>query len=399
MQAAKSSSARRAASLLVLAPVALLAATGCPPEACECVDEDGDGFCINVCGGEPVDCDDEDAFVFPGAADHYLDGYDYDCSGGDLGGVGAPCSSDAHCTGVCNISSGRCAASPEDCRRPGDEDGDGQADCSDLECSAICLDLADALCAAPGTAGAAQSAPAERSAENACNGFDAGTAYVVDPGAPGQAGELTMWLAGGLGTLDVRTSACEEAGDCTSGTSASQPLRRFWAGGERLWVVVPGAATHTFYWSFEPIICGDGVVGASEQCDDGNELGDDGCSESCQLELDFDVCSVATPLNLGVTTVKTGDGTLVVETECGPSEGQPERAFALPVTSGEIRIAWTADAPVVISPRRPDCAYLPDVCEGPAQSGVIELDLDQRPASYLLVDGAANLQIVVETID
>jgi len=36
--------------------------------------------------------------------------------------------------------------------------------------------------------------------------------------------------------------------------------------------------------SCEPEVCGDSVVGCSEQCDDGNTLSDDGCSPTCTCE-------------------------------------------------------------------------------------------------------------------
>ena len=34
--------------------------------------------------------------------------------------------------------------------------------------------------------------------------------------------------------------------------------------------------------------CGDGVVSGTEECDDGNNLNDDGCSQSCKFEIGFD---------------------------------------------------------------------------------------------------------------
>lgn len=397
MQAAKPS--RRLLGAVAFLPAVLLGASGCPAGDCECVDEDGDGFCTVSCIGGPTDCDDTDAFVFPGAADHHEDGYDFDCNGHDLGGVGSPCSTDAHCTGICNVSSKLCVAAPEDCRSPGDEDGDGLPDCRDPECAAECVTLTNELCAAPGMSGATNTPPATRLAENACNGFDVATAYELVPGQVGENGQLTLWVEGGAGAFELRTEACAEPGLCLRGLTWVAPLQRTWPGGEPLWVIVPGAASHNLHWSYTSAVCGDGSVAVPEQCDDGNLDDGDGCSAACQLEPDFDVCSVATPLNLGITTVSTQDGTMVVETECGATEGQRERAFALPVTTGKIRVAWSADAPVVLSPRRSDCAYLPGVCEGPAQSGVVDFDLDQRPAEFLLVDGAANLQIVVETLD
>lgn len=397
MRPAKSS--RHLLGALAFLPVALLGVTGCPADDCECVDEDGDGFCTASCSGDLIDCDDTDAFVFPGAADHHEDGYDFDCNGHDLGGVGAPCSNDTHCTGICNVSAGVCVAAPEDCRRRGDEDGDGLADCSDIECAAECVALTGELCAAPAMSGTTQTPPTSRLAENVCNGFDVATAYQLVPGQAGENGQLTMWVEGGSGTFELRTEGCGELGLCFSGLTSVAPLQRIWPGGEPLWVVVPGAASHTLYWSYASAVCGDGTVAVPEQCDDGNLADGDGCSASCQLELDFDVCGAATPLNLGITTVSTLEGTMVVETECGPMEGQRERAFALPVTTGRIRVAWSADAPVVLSPRRSDCAYLPGVCEGPALSGVVEFDLDQRPAEFLLIDGAANVQLIIEVLD
>ena len=88
MRAARSS--KRILPLLALMPVALLGVTGCPLDECECVDEDGDGFCVDSCAGTLADCNDDNAFVIPGAADHHQDGFDFDSNGDDLGGPGAP---------------------------------------------------------------------------------------------------------------------------------------------------------------------------------------------------------------------------------------------------------------------------------------------------------------------
>ena len=78
-------------------PVALLGVTGCPLDECECVDEDGDGFCVDSCAGTLADCNDDNAFVIPGAADHHQDGFDFDSNGDDLGGPGAPSLSGGLC--------------------------------------------------------------------------------------------------------------------------------------------------------------------------------------------------------------------------------------------------------------------------------------------------------------
>jgi cysteine-rich repeat protein len=44
-------------------------------------------------------------------------------------------------------------------------------------------------------------------------------------------------------------------------------------------------ASYVLDVGFTPIICGDTVVGPTEQCDDGNTMDGDGCSATCQLEI------------------------------------------------------------------------------------------------------------------
>ena len=58
--------------------------------------------------------------------------------------------------------------------------------------------------------------------------------------------------------------------------------------------------------------CGDGIIEAGEQCDDGNSMPGDGCSGTCQIEPNY-VCP--TPGQPCVSTVVCGDGVV------GPGEG------------------------------------------------------------------------------
>ena len=46
-------------------------------------------------------------------------------------------------------------------------------------------------------------------------------------------------------------------------------------------IAVGGSRLEAFV--FEP--CGNGKAAAAEQCDDGNEVSGDGCSDTCRLEL------------------------------------------------------------------------------------------------------------------
>jgi hypothetical protein len=52
------------------------------PAVCTCTDADNDGFYLEVgCGSSPVDCNDADAAVNPGAAEVEGDSIDNDCDG------------------------------------------------------------------------------------------------------------------------------------------------------------------------------------------------------------------------------------------------------------------------------------------------------------------------------
>ena len=114
-------------------------------------DADGDGFAIAAAGcpsGAPVDCDDGDPEVFPGAEEQ-CDGVDQDCSGAadeafDVDGDGQ-----AGCAGDCDdldpenaqILPERCDGADNDCDGEADEgfdaDGDGvrtcRGDCDDQD--------------------------------------------------------------------------------------------------------------------------------------------------------------------------------------------------------------------------------------------------------------------------
>ena len=82
-------------------------------------DQDGDGFVGTA------DCDDEDATVFPGAADACNDGLDSDCSGGDAPDADQDGFEDAGCS---------TATLPADC---GDTAPDINPDATDLSCDGL----------------------------------------------------------------------------------------------------------------------------------------------------------------------------------------------------------------------------------------------------------------------
>jgi len=62
------------------------------------------------------------------------------------------------------------------------------------------------------------------------------------------------------------------------------------AGSKRYIVLSPAAAEGSYFVEFTTLGCGDGIIDEGEQCDDGNNSSEDGCSASCSFEPGFD-CS------------------------------------------------------------------------------------------------------------
>lgn len=104
--------------------------------------------------------------------------------------------------------------------------------------------------------------------------------------------------------LGLRKPTCVLAGPAfacanDSGKGNEETLAMPVAAGETLWIVVDGKTANDFGRfsldvTIDPSGCGDGffVPSATEECDDGNVTGGDGCSATCKLEpkAGVDVC-------------------------------------------------------------------------------------------------------------
>src|SRR5205085_10094822 len=80
-----------------------------------------------------------------------------------------------------------------------------------------------------------------------------------------------------------------------------------------------------------PIVCGDGIVDAGEECDDGNTASGDGCDATCHAEPGFLCHDVEVAPTGDVTSIVTrnvcdplvcGDGVIVNNAPASPLLGE-----------------------------------------------------------------------------
>ena len=105
-------------------------------------------------------------------------------------------------------------------------------------------------------------------------------------------GNYTFALAGRIDTRDAAASLSILAG----GDLFPADIKRSWDQAvvtdtpDAFATVLSQALDMVEESAARPVFCGDGVVGAGEQCDDFNAVSGDGCSATCQLEAGF-MCS------------------------------------------------------------------------------------------------------------
>lgn len=114
-----------------------------------------------------------------------------------------------------------------------------------------------------------------------------------------------------------------------------------------LLVVVAGGAVYA--------ACGDGVLDPGEQCDDGNVVGGDCCSATCQLEPlgspcdDHNACTTASVCNaLGVCVATArahcDDGNKCTVDHCEPADGCHHDPVDFAITRVEVEKSLATDA-------------------------------------------------------
>lgn len=234
-------------ALCVAASVTCLAtsAVSCPQAEEFDRDSDGDGY------GWTRDCDDEDAAIHPGAEDPAEDGVDQDCDGYDPKWIEHACA----------------APVPLAVQEAG---------------GAVVVPAAHLGTAALGS----------------CAVAPAGASLVsvqLTQATDAWVGWLTLELdTDQPHTLSLRTECLARTSEVACAPTDGGALRVLVHTHAPLFVGVDVgagadvAAAPTLSATFEPILCGDGVVVEPEACDDGNTVSHDGCSAVCDLEAGAD---------------------------------------------------------------------------------------------------------------
>lgn len=124
------------------------------------------------------------------------------------------------------------------------------------------------------------------------------------------------------------SAACGAADTCVDGSrgvTATETVDFFAPTGDLFYVVydIFSSTTETSDFSLAvtctPIVCGDGVVGSGEECDDGATAAGDGCSATCTIESGF-VCTGA-PSTCRATVC--GDGMIEGSETCDDGATTP----------------------------------------------------------------------------
>lgn len=365
---------------------------GCSGDAV-CVDMDlpsGHGACFDACATD---------------ADCATPGYACEEESGGVKVCKAHCTVDAQCSAYCNMDTNLCSRATEDCANGLDDDDDEQPDCQDLDCAGTCGALLESACGAAAPAQATNHGDTASGTSlfgGSCTGDDGKEQiFTVTPGNAGETGTLSIKLRGAadLGVY-VRSVCLDEEEEL--GCKEEAPG----GGEESLEVAVQGGQTYAIFVdgfganeegafdldvSFTSATCGDGVVVAPEECDDGNAASGDGCDATCKIEAGS-VCASATPIQ-ATNAGNTEGGSNAFEGSCTGTDAF-ERIYTMtPPADGTLSLRLESESDQGI--------YVRTAC-GDATSEVDCADFNEGGVDETLsipVTGGVPLYIFVDGYD
>jgi cysteine-rich repeat protein len=203
------------------------------------------------------------------------------------------------CDSSCAYDFSRCKGT-ELCFNGSDDDGDGAVDCADSDCSAACSTTCTSATLAldPGHVNGSTVGHASELAPSCLPpGASSGPEVVfrVKPSVTGVL-EATVTSIGADFSLSIRKDCTDDTSELMcrnlgAGAGASETVRAAVTRGQDVFIVVDGAdasqeGLFVLDLASRPLECGDGNLDPGEECDDHNRASDDGCSDSCKLELD-----------------------------------------------------------------------------------------------------------------
>ncbi|MBK6517765.1 MAG: hypothetical protein IPG04_27510 [Polyangiaceae bacterium] len=300
-----------------------------------------EGTCVGGIGVESSVClkDCTDVAQCPGVGNECLDIGDVEPVEVCLGG----CFSDDQCSVSCDDDLKLCTQSPEICDSGFDEDLDGLHDCAELDCITLpgCVDAIDDACA--GATPLAFDTPTSGSTFGGSDVFggvcaESGGSFTTGGGAerlytvtaPAK-GELTVTATPAMGDLGIyaRTvctaaSAQVACSDDAFNPAATESFTVLLDAGTEVTIFVDAygiitAGDFELLATFEPEVCGDGLITGDEQCDDAGTTSGDGCSATCAVEQAA-FCASAGIVDITAGVPENGDnsdGTLGFEGSCG----------------------------------------------------------------------------------
>ena len=156
--------------------------------------------------------------------------------------------------------------------------------------------------------------------------------------------------------------------------------------------------------------CGDAEVNGDEQCDDGNNSSQDGCSTSCEVEL----CRGATPAVIGNNSGDTSDGQADFEAPCGAAgtvgagsetvlSFTPSGPGTLELSLGALQdhsiyLGYACSADQLVGSGLSPLEDVPS-CAAPAEAGTsLKVPVDAQPL-YIVVDAKDNASAGSFTLD